>query len=538
MRGVSKVTCLLLVPILAITFLFSSCNKGIPSYSTVRNQESVGMEAGRETVLIPDDMDLSKEVKITGYLIGSILPGFSNVMTELNQKLKKDLNVKMEINYIGWYEMQSKYPLILAAGEDVDWVFTGGWVFYSQLAAKGAFLEITPEMLEKYMPRHYSLIKGTTALKEAKINGKVYMITTSTPDQKVPVLIYREDLRKKYGIGDIKRFSDIEPYLEAIKKNEPEMIPMNLGSTYDMSQPDTALLTEQFDFIQDILVSTGGGTGILFHPMDKDGKLYYLTQEPILSAHKKAASIMKSWYDKGYINKNAFANRIRSKESFVQGKSAIGFGNSIDIQGNIAQGISQGFEVGLVHIVTGKAGKALADSYLSNGIAIAANCKNVERTLIAMDLIMEDKAYGNLVYFGKEDVNYILEDGKIVLLSDNSTDKNSYPPDQAGFWFVNKDNFLPLASWPASFIKLKSQLKTILAPNIYAAFSPSTDDIKVEIESCNQLITQYLNPIQLGAFKNVDEAYAVLDEKLESAGIQRIMEEMTRQTKEFIESQK
>ena len=60
-------------------------------------------------------------------------------MSKLNEKLKKDINATMDINYIGWGDMKLKYPLILASDEDVDWIFTADWAYYRQEAAKGAF---------------------------------------------------------------------------------------------------------------------------------------------------------------------------------------------------------------------------------------------------------------------------------------------------------------------------------------------------------------------------------------------------------------
>lgn len=529
MQGILKLACLVsLFAFLPFTAL-SGCNT-----ATSLPDSEINKSVDEPRTI--DGVDISSQAKITGYLLGSPLPGTPAVISALNEKLRKDLNAEMVINYISWGDVQSKYPLILAAGEDVDWVFTAQWAFYSQLAAKGAFLDITPELLEKYMPKHYELIRNTTALEESKINGRDYMIPTSTPDRKANVFIYREDLRKKYGIPGIKKFSDLEPYLNAIKENEPEMIPLEIGSSYDLQTPHLNLVYENYDITLDIIPTSSGGTGIVYCPLDQEGKLYYLSDEPIASAYKNAAYTIKSWYEKGYINKGAFANKVRSKESFVQGKSAVGLGNSIDIQGNIALATAQGFEVGLVPIVSGKSGHIVSDTYICNGIAIARNSKNTERTLMAMDLIMENREYDMLVYFGIEGKNYMEKDNKVVLLNESEKGSGSYPPDQAGFWFTNKDIFPPLASWTPSYIEHKEQLKTLLAPNIYAAFAPATDNIKIETENCNQIITQYLNPIQLGTVKDVDASFQVLKEKLRAAGIERIMAEMNRQTKAFLKN--
>ncbi|MCL6588913.1 MAG: ABC transporter substrate-binding protein [Firmicutes bacterium] len=481
-------------------------------------------------------IDISKPVKLYGYLMGSAPPGMPEVMAELNKKLKKDLNCTMEINYIGWGDMQAKYPLVLAAGEDVDWVYTANWCFYAQESAKGAFMEITQDILKKYMPKHFKAT-NPAAWREALINGKIYMIPTSTPDRKVGCALIRGDLRKKYGVPEIKKFSDIEKYLEAIKKNEPGMIPMNLDSTYDITRPWYSLFYEAGPFWQDILFTTGGGSGVVFDPEDPEGKLYMITEEPVLSYYKNAAKTIKAWNAKDYFNKDAFANKIRSKDSFDQGKSAVGFGNTQDIQGNLANAQSKGWQVEVIPQLSAK-GHYPADPYINNGVAIAARSKNWQRAMMALDLIMEDPEYNNLVYFGIIGKNYIIKNGKVDLPKGVTAEKNTYPPDAAGFWFTNKDQFKPMATWTDDYIKLRSNLKTMLAPNIYAAFAPNTDSIKTEMANLNQILVQYLNPIGLGMVDDIEKAFATLDEKLKAAGIEKVKAELTKQTKAYLSSLK
>ena len=252
----------------------------------------------------------------------------------------------MEINYIGWGDFQAKYPLVLAAGKDIDWIFTANWSFYFQEAAKGAFYELTEDMLKKNMPRHYQTVPKQAWDQCRLPNGKLYLIPTPTPDRKVPVAVIRGDLRKKYGIPPINKFSEIEPYLKAIKDNEPEMIPMYMDSQYDVGQPYSYISYEKGPYFEDILFATGSGSGLVWYLGVETKKLRYIAEDPVLSWGKRAARLMKSWYDKGYINKDVFANKVRSKDSFAQGKSAVGFGNSIDIQGTIAAAVANGWEGG------------------------------------------------------------------------------------------------------------------------------------------------------------------------------------------------
>ena len=307
----SKVLSLVISITLMLALLITGCGQANKQGEAAATQPAETTPAKAEATVAPETtaavpeetgVDTSKELKLNGYLLGAAPAGFNDVMTKLNEKLKADLNCTMEINYIGWSDMQSKYPLILAAGEDVDWIFTAPWSFYPQQAAKGAFMEITPEILQKYMPKHWENVKDTSAMQEAMINGKVYMITTASPDKKVPTFLYREDLRVKYGLPEIKKFSDIEPYLEAIKKNEKGMIPLNLESTYDLGRPMGDLFVESYDEIKDPLMTTGGGSGLIYKQFDGDGKLYYSTNDPeILPYYVAAAKKMKSWYDAGYV---------------------------------------------------------------------------------------------------------------------------------------------------------------------------------------------------------------------------------------------
>lgn len=476
-------------------------------------------------------IDVSKPVKIVGYLLGDAPAEFPNVMKELNKKLQKDINATMEINYIGWGDLNYKYPLILASGENVDWMYAANWCFYFQEAAKGGFKELTMDMIKKYMPRHYKATPSV-AWQEAKVKGKIYMIPTATPDRKADVVIIRGDLREKYKLPPIKKYNDIEPFLAAIKKNEKGMMPMNLDNQYDLNSVMWRLLVEKTDYLEDVARVSTGGTGLFTTIYDTKPKVYYIMDKEILPAFKDAAKKVKSWYDKGYINRNAYANKVRSKDAFDQGKSAVAFGNSQDIQSNLANAKTKGWKVEIIPIFD-KRGHRPADPYINNGVALVAKTKNAERTLMALDLIMEEKSYNYLVYFGIQGKNYIIKNNKIDLPKGVTADNNTYPPDAAGFWFTNKDQFLPLASWDDNYIALRNTIKKALVSSPLSSFSLDQTKVKTEIANLNSVMTQYYNPICLGMVKNVDEAFATLDKKLKAAGVEKVKAEALRQLEQY-----
>ncbi len=534
MKNIKKLS-MILALVLMVSLAAAACGQQAEVETTTA--ADTASESTTAAVTEATGIDTSTEVKIYGYLLGAVLPGFPDVMTALNEKLKKDINATMEINYIGLGDLGAKYPLILAAGENVDWIYTAAWCQMTTEADKGAFMEITPQMYEKYMYRHYAKIKDTTALKEVAVKGKAYMIPTSTPDKKVDVTIYRKDLVEKYGLPAIEKFSDLEALAEAVKKNEKGMLPIAGDNDYDVGQVAGKYYLQNNEMAIDIKGFTGTALALVYKSFDTDGALYNKTDDPVLaSANIEAAKYAKSWYDKGYINHDILANKIRSKEALVQGKSAIAFGNSIDVQGNIAAAEASGMKIGIIPTVDNKQ-RAGANSYTNNGIAISAKSKNWERALMAMDLIMEDESYVNLVYYGIEGKNYIIKDGKIDLPDGVTSDANTYPLDQAGFWFVNKDFFKPMASWTDSYIALNDSIPGFLKHDTLANFTAVTDNIKTEIANCGQVVAQYLKPADAGISKDVDADYKTVSNKLKSAGIDKIKEEMAKQIQAYLASQ-
>lgn len=508
----TKLLCLVFSAVMIASTVLSGCSSSGSSAS------STSSSSGKA--------DTSKEVKITGYLLGAAPAGMKDVMTKLNEKLKKDINATMDINYIGWGDMQSKYPLVLASGDDVDWIFTADWAYYQQEASKSAFAEIKEADLKKYMPLHYAKL-DKTAYSQADIKGKNYMIPSSTPDKKIQAAVIRGDLRKKYNIPEIKSVDQLGPYLEAIKKNEPNMIPFNLDSQYD---PGTIFSNMQNAF--GYATSINLIESVTFDTLENSPKLNDLMGPNDGESGKKAATMLKDWYDKGYINKNPFANKVRSKDSLVQGKSAVGIGNSVDLQSTLTQGKTAGMSLEVIPVL--KNGKSAANSYLNNGVAISASSKNPERTMMALDLIMEDKAYDYLVYYGIEGKNYsITSDNKIGLPSGVTTDNNTYPADSAGFWFTNKDLFLPSATWTDEYLSLKKQIPSMLVTSPWATFSFDQTNVKTEMATLTQVDQQYFNPIEVGAVKNVDDAIKTLRDKQKAAGWQKVYDEVQKQANTY-----
>lgn len=465
----------------------------------------------------------AQETKIIGVLLGSPPPGLQEVLDALNAKLASDLGVKLEVNYIGWNEVTSKYPLVLAAGEGVDFIYTASWAPYATQAVRGAFKALTPDRLKTLMPRHWAATPAV-AWEQAKVGGKIFMVPTASPDQKVPVALIRGDLRRRFGLPPVAKVADLEPYLAAVKAHEPNLVPINLGNGYDIGQPFFALLNASVPPIGAPFFGTVYG-----NYEDPAHGLVNLLDQPWKSAYRSAAVVMKRWYDKGYLNRAPFANTALSKSSFAQGRSAVGFGNSQDIQEVLAVAQSRGFAPEIIPILS-STGHSWADSYTGNGVAVAAGTRNFDKTLQTLDLLMEDPSYARLVAYGVEGVHWVTTSGGMATLAPGvKIEANPYPVEAAGFWFVNKTLLPPLASWTTEYRAHRDQLKTLLVPHQFLDFAFEPIKVKTEVAAITTAMAQYGDVISIGAVANVDKAIAALEAKLKAAQQDKVVAELRNQ---------
>ncbi|WP_256759739.1 extracellular solute-binding protein [Cohnella sp. WQ 127256] len=477
----------------------------------------------------------TKVVTLVGYLIGSAPSGLSDVLAELNKKLEKEVNARVELRYIQWGDMAARYPLVLSSGENVDFIFAANWAYYSQEATKGSFQEITEDLVKKYMPKH-DQATNAMAWKEAEVGGKVYMIPSSTPDIKVPVTLIRGDLRKKYGLPEIHKVSELEPFLAAVKQNEPNMVPIRVDKQYDFNKTHANLQWELGPATVDLIMTTNGFSGVFTDWDDPRGKILSIFDEPLRSNYIEVAQTVKRWYDKGYINHDAFANKIRSKDSFEAGTSAVAYGNSNDIQSTIAKAEKQGWEVDIIPNLSPKK-TYMMDSYINNGVAIPTDSKHKELAMQVLDLIMEDPEYNQLVYYGIEEKNFVVENGKVTFPVGMTAEQNDYAPDAAGFWFTNKSKLLPTEGWNDKYARHKEEIKQMLIPFTYSAFNFNALTVQAELDRINEVAIQYLNPILSGMVQDVDKAFLQAEAEINQAGFNKVLEEASKQTREYLNSQ-
>jgi len=324
------------------------------------------------------------------YLLGDPAPDYDLMLVELNKLIKRDLNATLVVNWIGWGDFSTKYPLVLASGEPIDLIYTSNWAFFMPSASRGGFTRLN-ELLPQYAPKTFAEMPEP-AITQATIDGNIFMLPMNYDIINPHGWVVRGDLRKKYNIPEIKSLDDFGAYLDAISKNEPNMIPFNAGP-FDIELQTSVLLYENYWNHKDAL----GDINFVYDMRDPAGKAVHLVETP---QYANFVQKMREWYGKGYWSRSVLQNRIDARDSLENGRSA-GLVLNIGTYDGLWQNINSsnpGWD--LEWFMMGPDNPTYFNPYINDGMAIPTTSPNPDRAMMFLEKAHQDEEYYNFLYYG------------------------------------------------------------------------------------------------------------------------------------------
>lgn len=522
---------LLVAAVFMITSLLGGCGKAQQSAATPTPTPSVLAQASASaapaTQPAENKPDTSKAVTLKMYLLGDKAKDFDLVYGEINKLLKQDINATVEVSFMSWSDYQQKYPLVFASGEDFDLIYSANWCFYNAQAVKGAYKEITKDMVEKNMPQTAaSMYKD--AWEQAKVNGKVYMLPMNYKELNPYTFMVRGDLMEKYGISDIKSIDDFGKYLDAVAKNEPQLIPCDIGSDQDF---DALFWSYGQGLIADQMDGCGARQTLMgYDASDKTkAQLFSIIQTPGFLEFVKMA---KDWKDKGYWSKSALVNQTNVQNSFINGKSASAILNVNTANGTFITS-NQAHPDWKIKVYDAMFNKGvILRPYIQNGMSIYAGSKNVERAMMLLDLFKNDQRYSDLVTYGIKGKHYDLTaDGRVVPLADTG----NFPVDGNCNWGWRDDKyFRQVEGGISNYAGLKANWEKVAYAHPLQFFNFDDSNVKNEFANCTNIFNSNYKALLMGFTTDPEGDVQKLIDKYKEAGSDKIMSEAQGQVDSFL----
>jgi len=455
------------------------------------------------------------------YIPGDRPKDMDAVIAEAEKRMEGTLNVKLNITFIPWSDLDNKTSLALASGEAVDLIFDAPWLHMNKMVASDTYEDLEP-LLQQY---------GQTILKTRpqemwdanKFNGHIYGIPLGVSQYQIKGFYIRKDLREKYGMQPLKTFDDLSQYLYKVKENEQGMSPLTtLVSTDRITNAYPFYFDSAYDIKQEIPEMYP-----FFYKKNNDGKIYTLFEkkdEGIWSGIQG----MRKWYQDGIVNKDNLAVQ-NERDLFTAGKTAAITSADVGIPSSIQDAV--GKLGGSAEWVTfmDPSQKYQTDFKQWNFISVPKSSKNKERAIMFLNWANEKENY-DLLSYGLEGKNWqaVGEDGFKALNGDypnfgfdwiwNPTYERydaSLSPDELKWWNWAKD--------AANFTKSKDSGFT---------FNPEP----VLQQMARLKANSYVYPILLGTL-DPDKSFADFEAKY-GADLKKIQAEYQKQLDAYLAAQK
>lgn len=469
-----------------------------------------------------------KEVELLMYCIGDEGGIYSDeALDNLNAMLKEKINATIKPVMVSWGEYKEKMPLIYASGEAYDLVYVANWMNYTAEALKGPFMELS-ELMPEYAPKTYAEFKESGALDTALVDGKLYMVPSPTTDYTTYGTMWREDLRKKYNVPEITDWESLAVYMDAIKENEPEMLPLATGPQIFLNM----LLMTENDWGQLTAGKSSTAAGSVVICKDEEGsKAFNLLDTPEYEAYVKRN---REYYLKGYWSRNVLSETRLLAEAFDSGQSAVTIGNKSNMLQTFKKTSANNpdWELGFTNF---DAGSYIKVSPTNNGMAIGINAKNPERAMAYLELINQDEEVFRAMYYGIEGKTYVVDENGYKSTPEG-VDPSTLALRNLGMGTqVEKFMYKDASDEQKVLDEFESyESKAIYSPLTAFVFDDSA--VAAECAAVANVLTEYKLPLDFGV-EDPETALPILKEKVKEAGIDKIIEEVNRQLDEYFAAQ-
>lgn len=318
-----------LATMMALGTVLSACGGGNNNANT--GAEATKAPATSEGATNSGAPDTSKEVKLKMILLGPQPGDYDKVFGELNTKLKEKINATVETEFLDWSDWTQKYPLKFAANEDFDLVYTANWAFYNDQALKGGFLELTDDMLTKYMPQTWEAMPKVN-WDQAKVDGKLFMVPNNNVEVTDKVVLYREDLRKKHNLPEINSPESYATYLKAIAKDEKGITAYGAkpADGWKFHELDQTLLEQNNNF----KIVDRSLLPLAYKLDDASGKVFNIYDTPEFTS---LLQYYKDLADNGAWSKNVVSNKNDVWQDIKAGKVSSYAHNLGTVAANLAE---------------------------------------------------------------------------------------------------------------------------------------------------------------------------------------------------------
>ncbi len=350
-----------------------------------------GCSNGRETETKKKGGD-TPTLKI--YMPGPAQKDLPEVLEKVNEITEKEIGAKIDLFFIDDGAFTEKMNMKLATKEAFDICFTGYINPYATGVENEVYYPLT-ELIDKNCPELWKEMPDFwwDAVRRA---GEIYAVPNQQVATTVPALTMDRKWAEKYNFDweKVSSVSDIEPFLQTVKENEPDYYPTRPYGNYWVKNYE----------------GVAGGVGI---DLREDGlkAIYQWDAEGFMDGLAK----IREWFNKGYFRSD-IASVMNDETDFKAGKYIV-----------TGTGWKPGFEATQNAMLGGDNIAMKIDeptigtaTLVATMYAISRYSENPDYAIKFINLVNTNKDVYNLLAHGIEGKHYTWVDDKHIKLNEGS----------------------------------------------------------------------------------------------------------------------
>lgn len=439
---------------------------------------------------------------LTWYVPGSTQEDMSLVMEEANKIIESKIGAKLDLQLIDDGSYQEKMGMMYSSKENFDLCFVGYNNSYNTSVQLGALMPIK-DLLKEYAP---NLMKELPeyVLEVAYIDGEIYAVPNMQIMANTTGTMFFKDVADKYGITEGMTYSNIrelEPYLQKIKENEPDMYPI-------VKLANNTLFKDYWLLHQSPYIYMNKETHEIkcFTEMEETKEYFGLARE---------------WNQKGYTRPDIDIAISHQNEDMKAGRYAA-FPESWKPGCEADRKQQYGRDVLFV-----PDGISTVNGGLNAMTGVSKTSKNPEKAIQLLELVNTDKELYNLICWGIEGKHYEKLDGEYI-----RPDSNSGYYLSACWKCGDQFNSYLLEGQAEDVWETTKKVNDEAEVPLIRSFRVDNSKIKTYEAQGNTLGKEY-NNLHYGLVENWEEKLTEYNERLNTAGQQIIKEEIKKQFDEW-----
>ena len=438
-------------------------------------------------------------------------------LEEISEKLSEytepALNCDVELTRVGFASYMQQLNLMLSSGDEFDlFIPMASPIDY----VNAGQIQPVDDLVKEYAPELDQLITEEDRVTQT-FAGEWYGLPTKSINGFVLGFGMRKDVCDELGIDyeNMSSWDDLHDALVKVKEAHPEMYPI-VSNGGNMFGSDVAYTGQD---------SCGDSynLAVLEDPFDENGKIqsWFETDE-----FKEVVERMYAWSQEGLIMPDASTNADTCNTLVAAGKG-FGYFQHMKPGWETEQSVSNQTET-----VAWRYGK---DTYTGTTTAwfVPTSSGDPERAVAFWEMMYTNKDVANLVINGIEGEDYVVVDEANGIIDypegkDSSTATYSrltweWPNQEIGYFWKGEDTTL----WDQY-----DEFNSTAEPAVSFGFTFDATPVMNEITACTNVYQKYVPALLCGSL-DPDTTIPVLNEEMEKAGIQKIVDEKQKQFDEW-----